>query len=316
MFPKSDLRNVPEHWRAFGSRVSALTGSPRLATNPANAILNYLYAVLEAETRLAAATLGLDPGIGVLHVDTHYRDSLACDLMEPIRPDVDAFVLKWLRRDPFPRSNFFEQRDGNCRLMADFTSTLSQTAPTWARLVAPIAEWFAREISISGSKRPYNIPARLTQRHKREVRGGNPIPVANSPFKPKRLCRGCGREIEYRASHCKSCVRGILSANITKIAAKAGRVAALSPSAQIKRAATQKTNARARYDWNSSDQPVWLTSDFYSTKILPSLASVSSASIARRLSVSYSYADDIRKGRMPHPRHWRALAELAGQGDG
>ena len=77
MFPKSDLRRVPEHWRAFGSRVSALTGSPRLATNPANAILNYLYAMLEAEARLAAATLGLDPGIGVLHVDTPYRDSLA-----------------------------------------------------------------------------------------------------------------------------------------------------------------------------------------------------------------------------------------------
>jgi hypothetical protein len=29
-----------------------------------NAILNYLYSVLESETRLAAAALGLDPGLG------------------------------------------------------------------------------------------------------------------------------------------------------------------------------------------------------------------------------------------------------------
>jgi CRISPR/Cas system-associated endonuclease Cas1 len=71
---------VPNHWRCFGTRKSPLTGSPRLAVNPPNAILNYLYAVLESEARLAASALGLDPGIGVLHVDTDARDSLACDL--------------------------------------------------------------------------------------------------------------------------------------------------------------------------------------------------------------------------------------------
>ena len=54
----------------FGARVSPLTGSPRLAATPPNAILNYLYALLESEARLAAAALGLDPGLGVLHVDT------------------------------------------------------------------------------------------------------------------------------------------------------------------------------------------------------------------------------------------------------
>ena len=109
-------------------------------------MLNYLYALLEAETRLAAATLGLDPGIGVMHVDVPYRDSLALDLMEVVRPDVDAFVLDWIKRGPLPRNHFFEQRDGNCRLMANFASTLSQTSSKWAQLVAPVVEWFAREV--------------------------------------------------------------------------------------------------------------------------------------------------------------------------
>jgi CRISPR/Cas system-associated endonuclease Cas1 len=45
-FPKNDLRRVPDHWRSFRARVSPLTGSPRLAANPVNAILNYLYALL------------------------------------------------------------------------------------------------------------------------------------------------------------------------------------------------------------------------------------------------------------------------------
>ena len=75
-FPRQDVARVPEHWRTFGTRKSLITGSQRLATNPPNAILNYCYALLECETRLASAAVGLDPGIGMLHADTPSRDSL------------------------------------------------------------------------------------------------------------------------------------------------------------------------------------------------------------------------------------------------
>ena len=119
-FPKMDLPRVPDHWLPFGTRKSPLTGSPRLAANPANAVLNYLYALLESESRLAAVALGLDPGLGFLHADTDARDSLACDLMEAVRPHVDAYLLDWIRRQPFRREWFFEKSDGNCRLMAQF----------------------------------------------------------------------------------------------------------------------------------------------------------------------------------------------------
>src|SRR6185369_18013626 len=98
------------------------------AVNPANAILNYLYAVLESETRLAITALGLDPGLGVLHVDTPRRDSLACDLMEPVRPVIDAYLFDWISRSPLRREWFYEQRDGNCRLMGPFAALLSETA--------------------------------------------------------------------------------------------------------------------------------------------------------------------------------------------
>ena len=72
----------------------------------------YLYALLESEVRLAASAVELDPGIGFLHVDTDARDSLACDLMEPVRPQVDAFLLDWILKEPLKREWFFEQRDG------------------------------------------------------------------------------------------------------------------------------------------------------------------------------------------------------------
>ena len=49
--------------------------------------------VLEMNQALALtprASVGLDAGIGLLHVDTPNRDSQACDLMEPIRPETWA----------------------------------------------------------------------------------------------------------------------------------------------------------------------------------------------------------------------------------
>src|SRR5262249_22148449 len=141
---KNDLKRVPDHWRSFGARVSPLTGSPRLAANPSNAILNYLYALLESEARLSAAALGLDPGLGVLHVDAENRDSLSLDLFQPVRPQVDSYLLDWITHQPLRREWFFEQRNGNCRLMASFTAQLSETAPTWGRAVAPVAEWVAQ----------------------------------------------------------------------------------------------------------------------------------------------------------------------------
>jgi len=126
--------------RTFGTRISPLTGSSRLAANPPNAILNYLYAVLESEARLAAAALGLDPGLGVLHVDQQGRDSLVLDILEPVRPLVDSYVLDWITTQPLKREWFFEQRKGNARLMASLNEKLSETAPIWARAVAPVAE--------------------------------------------------------------------------------------------------------------------------------------------------------------------------------
>jgi CRISPR/Cas system-associated endonuclease Cas1 len=94
-------------------------------------MLNYLYAVLESEARLAAAALGLDPGLAFRHVDTPARDSLACDLMEAVRPKIDVYVLDWILQQRLSRDWFFEQRDGNCRLLSAFAVRLSQTAPVW-----------------------------------------------------------------------------------------------------------------------------------------------------------------------------------------
>ena len=94
------------------------------------------------------------------------------------------------------------------------------------------------------------------------------------------------------------------------IAARIGRETANSPRARLKRANTLRKNTLAQHSWKPSDQPAWLTEDFYMTEIQPVLASTSASAIARQISVSRCYAGRIREGYRPHPRHWHALARL------
>lgn len=138
-FAGRDAKHVPAHWRTFGTRRSPLSSAPRKAATPANGRLNYLYTVLEAETRLSALAVGCDPALGIIPADKPGRDSLACDLMEPIRPRADEFVLRMLASQTFERSDFFETRDGNCRLMPEISCPLATTAPQCARDIAPVA---------------------------------------------------------------------------------------------------------------------------------------------------------------------------------
>ena len=309
-FPAKDLPRVPEHWRTFGTRTSLLTGSPRLACNPPNAALNYLYAILESESRLAAATLGLDPGLGVLHVDTTARDSLACDLMEAVRPEVDRYLLSWLLSRPLRREWFFEQRDGNCRLMSSLATQLSETAPTWARAVAPIAEWVARAFWSTIKKPDVPVATRLTQSNKREAKGKTISAPAPAP-RPNNSCLGCGGAVDKGSTHCAVCVVPVSRERMLEVA-RLGRIASKSPESRARVAETQRHQALSWRRWEPSNKPDWLTQEMYDEKIKPSLLRSSISQIASTLKVSIPYAANIRLGRRrPHQRHWQALFQLA-----
>ena len=57
---------VPDHWNAFGIRRSPISGDPRSAATPGNAIMNYLYGVLRSQVTISLVGVGLDPGMGLL----------------------------------------------------------------------------------------------------------------------------------------------------------------------------------------------------------------------------------------------------------
>jgi CRISPR-associated endonuclease Cas1 len=139
-----DLARMPAHWARYDSRASVLTGAPRAATNPVNALLNYLYALLESESRLALLVVGLDPTLGVLHADQRNRDSFALDAMEPIRPAVDAFILDLLEERILTSRDFAELSNGICRVRAPLTHELALTLGRWRLLLAPIVAHLAQ----------------------------------------------------------------------------------------------------------------------------------------------------------------------------
>ncbi len=276
-------------------------------------MLNYLYAVLESEARLAAAALGLDPGLGFIHVDTPARDSLACDLMEAVRPQVDGYVLDWIRQQPLKREWFFEQRDGNCRLMALFAVRLTDTLPIWRRAVGPVAEWVARTLWAGRKKVDYNAPppTRLTQSHRREARASKPAPTAARAPRLQNLCRGCGKEIELGHKHCGECARSVSAERMVEIA-RIGREFSRTPEARAKEGKKQREHSKGRSAWTISGHPAWLTEQVYNQKIQPLLAPMTNKAVATTIGVSKAFAGRIRRGYRPHPRHWQALAELVG----
>lgn len=105
-----------------------------------NALLNYVFALLEAEGILACQAVGLDPGLGIVHDDARARQSIALDIMEPVRPEVEGFVLDMIEGRTSRKAEFSETEDGHVRLRAPLTHEVAETMPQWARSLAPIAE--------------------------------------------------------------------------------------------------------------------------------------------------------------------------------
>jgi CRISPR-associated endonuclease Cas1 len=195
-----DLARIPARWARYDSRASVLTGAPRAASKPFNALLNYLYALLESEARLTLLAVGLDPTLGVLHSDQRNRDSFALDAMEPVRPAVDAFVLDLLEERILTSRDFVELSNGICRVRAPLTHELALTIGRWRLLLAPIVTHLAqvfRAALLARSKtnetRPRAVDTRQNARREspeslRTNRETGEIPRTNERFpSPKGL---------------------------------------------------------------------------------------------------------------------------------
>lgn len=322
-FIRKDAGRVPEHWQTFAGRNSPLTNTSRNATTPANAILNYLYAILEVEARLAALTVGLDPGIGVLHADLRARDSLACDLMEAVRPAVDGYVLRLLRTHTFRAADFFETRQGVCRILPSLAKQLAETAPRWATAIAPVAEHVARTLmegQQTGKGATRKVPTPLTQANRSAGRDAvrvQPKPTQLQDHGPKlaKGCKGCGVPLASgRRGYCDTCLaqrREEQKEEFSAIGVESrarlraeGQDTSHGGLAGQRRGATHVQRMREAREWEA-EHGAERDPEAFKRDILPKLQGVPLRKLMEATGLSLRYCSLIRRGdKTPHPKHW------------
>ena len=119
--------------------------------DPFNALLSLTYTLVMAETAMALHIAGYDPCIGYYHQLSHSRESLACDLLEPLRPLADQLCLRLVAQQTLTAEHF-STTDSGCLLgkagraryyaayeenATDLRRALTQEVKTLARLVNP-----------------------------------------------------------------------------------------------------------------------------------------------------------------------------------
>ncbi len=101
--------------RLFAPELGFTGRNRRPPRDPVNAVLSLGYTLLHHEAVRACYGAGLDPIIGYYHALDFGRDSLAADLIEPLRPLADEWVWM-LFRERRLRGEHFTRDDGACLL--------------------------------------------------------------------------------------------------------------------------------------------------------------------------------------------------------
>jgi hypothetical protein len=319
----------------FVQRISPLTSSPRNAANPANALLNYLYAILEAETRIACLTVGLDPGMGFLHADQRGRDSLVLDIMEPSRPVVDRWLQEFLIGNHFTKKDFFERRDGTVRISCRVTSRLAGTSTLWASVVGPITEWVAIRVnqgrissrSTKDLARWESIGTPLTHSRRSSGRDGHRKRTSKKKIKiSTKTCRECGTRLkdnkrEFCSTKCwKRYNEELVVDEFIKAGSKSirelrekGESPAHGGSAAKKRGRSNAKRIYERIAWEKEhyEVDIELEKKRFQKDLLPKIRDVPVRKIANFSGLSLRYVSLIRRGDyIPHPMHFTKLEEL------
>jgi hypothetical protein len=341
-----DLARVPARWARYDSRASILTGAPRAATNPVNALLNYTYALLESEARLALLAAGLDPTLGVLHADQRNRDSFALDAMEPVRPDVDAFLLDLLEDRAFTSRDFTELSNGICRVAAPLSHELALTLPRWRECLRPIVADLAQTFRDALSNRSIEPRIRsIGAAARRTNPGPQPSPLLQTPRKTSQPrpyaaklwgappvealaanpipCAMCGKLVlKRRRRHCDECMpearrehrlRAIETARAALAAQTAsGNDPRRDPGMNQKRGEAIAEGHRRNRVWTQEHRGSARDQTWFVREVVPKLNHLTLKAIAKATGLSLAACSRIRAGkRVPHPRHWDTVVALA-----
>jgi hypothetical protein len=215
-----------------------------------------------------------------------------------------------------------------CRDPPLLTHHLAKTTTRWTKAIAPVAEAIAHAIvRTQGNVGPgiAAVPTLLTEASRRagreaSKRKGKVRELLE--FGLPQACQECGAALGNPSrKYCDACFPEQRKAAMETFAIAgpaamarrraAGTDPAHTIEARRKQGIRAAENVRANREWDESEGS---TKDSLKFKrdILPGLQSVPLSEIVKASGLSLRYSSLIRRGlKVPHPRHWNALRELA-----
>lgn len=107
-----------QYQRFFDEKWQFLGRNRRPPKDPVNALLSLGYTLLQGVCEQAVFTIGFDPHLGVLHEVSYGRKSMACDLAELQRHQIEKWVWQLMADDVVTLKDFnFKGDDRPCELL-------------------------------------------------------------------------------------------------------------------------------------------------------------------------------------------------------
>lgn len=143
-------RELFAHWQQrLPERLGFTRRQRRPPPDPVNALFSLTFTLVYQEAIRQCLMHGLDPWLGIYHQPFAGRMSLACDLMEPLRPLVEAWVVECFCAGEFDLRHFGRQ-DGVCLLgkagRERYYTLWHAQLPGWGKRLGRYAALLARHL--------------------------------------------------------------------------------------------------------------------------------------------------------------------------
>jgi CRISPR/Cas system-associated endonuclease Cas1 len=162
---KWERGSIPPDWKApwlARSRIDARGRPKRGARHPVNAMMNAAFSVTAGRLTAYLVASGFAPAIGFLHADKRRRFSLSWDVIELLRPAIEARLFGMIERERFAVSDFVRALDGSIRLASGLLSAvLNECASPHATLTNAVRRIERLVLSASAGDGHKSVQERL-----------------------------------------------------------------------------------------------------------------------------------------------------------
>jgi hypothetical protein len=236
--------------------------------------------------------------------------------MEPVRPEVDAFVLDMVERRTFRKAEFTETADGHVRLLSPLTHELAETMPKWGKSLGPIAEHVAHVFgkAMDGT---YAAATPLTSRRLRDAQAvvkARKVEASRRAATSRVLQRPAAQPAALALWTCPDCGGAVTNPRHVRCDACIVADPAQAPEIRGRRGVAIAARKRALTEWDRANTGTVYDPELFRREILPRLGTVPLAEIMEAAGCCKASASDYRRGkRTPHVSTWATLAALVGE---